>query len=255
MYTEVSYDLGDSIEHEAYYAGKYGAKGEKRAPKRKPTQEQIRKQNQINKTNMVRRLLKLNYEAGDLWTTLKYPRGHRPTMEEVKKNMKSFTDKCRTEYKKRGYPFKFVRRAEIGKRGGVHIHIVINRIPDSDKIVRDAWKWGRPNFTPIDGEEDSWVRLAEYISKEPEEQIEQLSLFGLEEQKVLTSYSCSRNLIRPVPKKKTYSHWTMRRILRDGPKPKEGFCIIEDSIRSGINRFTGMSWYKYTEVRVMRRQI
>lgn len=255
MYTEVIYDLGESMEHEMYYAGKYGARGEKRAPKRKPTPAQIKRQNQINKTNMVRRILILNFEGGDLWTTLKYPRGYRPDMKEIKKNLKSFMDKCRKEYRKRGYPFKFIRRVEIGKRGGVHIHVVVNRIPDADQIIRGAWKWGRLNFTPIDGEQESWERLAEYICKEPEEPMEQLSLFEQEEQKALTSYSCSRNLKRPVPIKKTYSHWTMRRILREGPRPAKGFRIVEDSIRSGVNQFTGMSWYKYTEMRVRRLQI
>ena len=40
-YVVDTYDLGDAIEHEHKFAGEYGAKGEKRAPKKKATPEQM----------------------------------------------------------------------------------------------------------------------------------------------------------------------------------------------------------------------
>ena len=43
------YRYGKYIEHEIKYNGRYGAKGEKRAPRKKATPEQIQKQNQYNK--------------------------------------------------------------------------------------------------------------------------------------------------------------------------------------------------------------
>ena len=44
MYVKKTYRFKDSIEHEYSYAGKYGARGEKRSPKKKPTKEQIKRQ-------------------------------------------------------------------------------------------------------------------------------------------------------------------------------------------------------------------
>ena len=44
-YSKKIYRFKDSNEYEYTYAGKYGAKGEKRAKKKKPTREQIQKQN------------------------------------------------------------------------------------------------------------------------------------------------------------------------------------------------------------------
>ena len=47
------YRFSNSNEYEYKYAGNYGAKGEKRYPKRKASEEQIRKQNQINRVKKV----------------------------------------------------------------------------------------------------------------------------------------------------------------------------------------------------------
>ena len=52
--------FGSSIEYEYKYKGNYGAKGEKRQPKKKATPEEIAKHNQYNKVKTVRRLIKSN---------------------------------------------------------------------------------------------------------------------------------------------------------------------------------------------------
>lgn len=244
-----------ALEHEIKYAGKYGAKGEKRAKRKKPTPEQIRKQNQRNKEKTVARLIRANFEEGDLWCTLKYPKGTRIPLGQVMKDVRRFLRAMKYQYRKRGQPFKWIYRVEIGKRGGIHIHMVIGRIrgePDTDKLIQEKWKAGRVNFQNLQGEE-TYGELAGYITKPPPEEIEgQFSLFPEEEQKKLRTYSCSRNLIRPKPERKEYKHWTMRRILEEGPKPTPGYYIDKNSIVCGVNPYTGMSYYHYMEYRIRK---
>ena len=60
----------------------------------------------------------------------------------MKRHMKGFLDKVRRGYKKRGEKFRFIYRVEVGKRGGVHAHILLNRITDADLLVRGGWARG-----------------------------------------------------------------------------------------------------------------
>ena len=59
--------------------------------------------------------------------------------------------------------------------------------------IKKAWGRRPENCTTID-ENGGYKKLAEYIVKQPEEVMEQLSLFPVEEQKKLCKYSSSRNL-------------------------------------------------------------
>ena len=255
-YYAVIYYFLNSTEYEYKFAGKYGAKGEKRAPKVKPTPEQIKKQNQRNRENRVRRLIKMNFRPNDLWVTLKYPAGTRKPLGEVKGDFKKFRDAMRRAYKKRGEPFKYIYRMEIGERGGIHIHILVNRaFSDTDILIQTKWVHGRANSASIH-EAGGYKDLAAYIVKQPTEEIEgQLSLFPAEERKVLCSYNPSRNLIQPVPERKVYSHRTMRKLVEQiaktgQPTAMEGYYIDRDSIRCGVNPYTGMSYLHYTECRI-----
>lgn len=254
------YHFLNSTEYEYKFIGKYGAKGEKRGKKEKPTPEQIKKQNQRNRENRVRRLIKRNFCPNDLWVTLKYQAGVRKPPGEVKKEFRAFLDSLRREYKKRGEPLKYIYRMEIGERGGIHIHILINRLrgaPDTDVIVQTKWTHGRANFTSI-YEDGGYKALAEYIVKQPSEKIEEkMSQLPPEERKLLISYNSSRNLIRPEPERKEYKTRTMKKIMeqvaKDGkPEAKEGFYIDRDSIRCGVNPYTGMSYLHYTECRIVQ---
>lgn len=246
------YRFPGSIEYEYKYAGRYGAKGEKRGKRKKPTPEQIKKQNQRNRTKRMARLIKANFEEGDLWCTLKYPKGTRIPIEQVSRDLKNFIRALKYQFSKRGQPFKWIYRIEVGKRGGVHIHMVIGRIrgePDTDQLIQEKWIHGRVNFQNLQKSE-TYADLAGYITKEPEEMEGQIALFPEEEQKKLIKYSCSRNLIRPKPERKSYQHWTMKRILEEGPKASEGYYIKKESVISGINPYTGMSYLRYEEYQI-----
>jgi len=263
-YNKKTYRFHGSNEVEYAYKGKYGAKGEKRQKKKKATPEQVKRQNQWHREKKMRRLMKENFSQGDPWCTLKYPRGTRKPIEEVMKDQKNFHDRCRRRWKRYGEEFKWIQRIEIGKRGGIHLHILINRIrgkpdgdrsddlPDTDLIIQQEWeKCGRVHFEPV----YSFEELASYMVKEPDEAVEkQLSLFPEADRKKLLKYSCSRNLKRPVPEVKEYSHWTVRRLLEDGPEPSPGYWIDPESIVCGINPVTGLSYLQYIEYSLNPRQ-
>ena len=178
-YKKDVYRFKNSNEYEFSGLYDYGAKGEKREPKRRATPEQIAKQNQSQREKKMRRLLKKNFARGDWWLTLKFPQGTRKTMDEVLNILrKKFVRNVGAAYKRRGFEFKWVYRIEIGEQGGIHIHMVCNRIPDSDLILTSRWKkYGTINYQHI-YEKGGMKRLANYIVKQPKEEIyEQLSLF------------------------------------------------------------------------------
>lgn len=253
MYGHDRWIFYDSIEHELKCAGNYGAKGEKRAERKKPTPELVAKQNQLNREKYIRRVIKANFRPYDVWACLKYPKGTRKTAREVKKDVKRFMDKLRKRYRKAGQPLKWIRRIEIGPQGGVHVHILVNRLRgevETDILIQELWQQGRVNYESLYAS-GGYEKLAAYIVKQPDEQsVRQLSLLPAEEQEEYRRYSSSRNLVRPQPVRKLYTHWTMRRILQDGPKPTKGFYIDQDSVVTGVNAFTGMTYLYYTEYRI-----
>lgn len=258
MYWKETWRFPGSIEYEYKYAGNYGAKGEKRQKKKKATPEQIKKQNQLNREKKMRRLIKANFSEGDLWTTLKYPKGTRKELSEVKKDIKIFIRQLRAAHRKFDVELKFIYRLEIGRCGGIHFHILTNRIrgeTSSDILIQRLWTHGRASHTSI-YEYGGFKDLAEYIVKQPDSAIdEQLSMFDVNERKEFIKYSSSRNLVRPEPEKKKRTHMTMRKLVEqcnrgDGPVPTPGFYIDRDSVHIGVNRFTGMSYLRYTEYRI-----
>ncbi len=241
MYWKDMWHFKNSIEYEFKYKGKYGAKGEKRAKRKKATPEQIKMQNQRNREKNVRRLIKANFGENDYWITLKYPKGTRLKIEDVKKHMKKFLDKTRKDYRKRNESFRFIYRMEIGKRGGIHIHILLNRITDADLIIKKNWEQGMTDFT-LAYEAGGFRRLAEYLVKPP--------IDGTDPEGEAARYHPSRNLVRPQRERKEYTHWTVRKLIFEGPTPTPGFYIVPDSIVTGVNPYTGMSYLHYEEVRI-----
>lgn len=249
MYRQLEFTFRDSREIEIAYVGKYGRKGEKRASRTKPTPEQIKKNNRKVREKKMRRLIKANFSEGDLWTTLKYSAGTRKNVEEVQKDLSKFLRQLRGKYKKQDEALRFIYRMEVGQQGGIHIHLLVNRIDNADILIQKLWKHGRVNWTST-YEAGGFKELAEYIVKEPEEIEGQLSLFDESDKGRLIRYGSSRNLVRPQPNKKVYSRRTVRKILQEGPKPTPGYYIDKNSIVTGINPFNGYSYIHYTEIRI-----
>ena len=238
------YRFRNSNEYEIKWASRYGAKGEKRCKREKPTPEQVKKQNQINRQNFVRRKIKLNFEENDYWLTFTFREKKERSAKEVSAYLEKMRRRLRRKYRKAGQELKWIARVEIGKQGGIHAHMIINRIrgeTDTAVMIQEAWEHGRVYFYLL-YEEGGFKNLAEYLVKPP--------LDGNEDKPGLIPYSCSRNLKKPEPERKYYRRWTVKKLLGEGPVAKPGYYIDKDSIVQGENRYTGYSYLKYTEVRL-----
>lgn len=249
-----TYRTDNYIEYEVTHKGRYGAKGEKRSPKKRITPEIIRKQNQWKREREIRRVIQLNFLPNDLWVTLKYPKGTRKTLSEVEKDIKKFQDRMRRDYKSRGEAFKWVKRIEIGEQGGIHAHFIINRIWGAELLIDKNW-CGHSHYESI-REDEGMEQLAGYLTKPLPESVEQLSLFPQDEIKRCAKYSTSRNLLRPEPEVKIYTRKTVRKLLED-PPITPGFMIDKNSIQKGINPVTGYSYLYYREerIKVVKREV
>lgn len=234
MYDKITYDMGWVVQVEKHYPGNYGAPGMARAPKKKRTPEDIARQNERNKVKRVQRTIIMNFKEGDWHLTLTHRKEERPeTEEEAKKYIGKFLDKMRAAYKKAGYPFKYICATEKGKRGAYHYHLIIEDIAAPDlntkEMVMKFWPHGMRNFSPLykDGEFED---LAEYLTKKETKEGKG------------HSYTHSRNLIMPKPKREKIHQKTWRK----DPIPKKGYYIVKDSVINGINPVTGYPYQHYT---------
>lgn len=139
----VTYDLGNVIERQEYLDGRYGAPGEKRAKKKKATPEEVEQVNQWTRERKARHRLRMYFKVNDYFFTLTYPKEERPSdMKQAKQDFKEFYLFCKKEYKKRGQELRWIRNIECTPSGNWHVHVVLNRIPDTDLIIAAAWKHG-----------------------------------------------------------------------------------------------------------------
>lgn len=231
----------DSIEVERIHPARYGAPGEKREKRKKPTPEDIERQNQTNRKNRIRRWIKENFfPKEDYWLTFTYKKGKRTKIGEVKKDFKLLIRWIKREYKKQGYICKWIVRYEIGSKGAGHIHLILNRIPDADIILTELWEQ-IPDSGHIDMQllrsKGDYDALADYIAKKTE---------GTQ----YTAYSRSRNLITPEPRIKEIE----KLYMLEEPKPEKGYYIDRDSLVMGKNPVTGHRYQHFTMLPLKERR-
>ena len=235
MRKKKEYWFKDSIEIEEYPDGRYGAPGMKRSKKKKVTPEQIKKINRMNRAKKTRRMIKNNFDEGDLYITLTFAKDKRPkTLTEAKKIWTKMQRKIRSEYKKQGKSFKWIILMERGAKGAIHFHLIINNVLENEiKMIQRLWNYGGLYFRLL-YKEGGFEDLAEYMTKDP--------LTGEE-----SYFSHSRNLPIPKPRiKKLKGKWK-------DPKPYKNYYIDKNSIFDGINPVTGLRYRSYTMIKIDRR--
>lgn len=129
--------------------------------------EQVEKQNQWQKEKKARIRLMEYFDENDYFSTLTYRIEERPPdMATAKTDFAEAMKIIRREYKKRGKELRWIRNIEVGTRGAWHVHIVINRIEDTDLILKKAWQHGKV-VNQLMYEAGGFQKLAAYITKTP----------------------------------------------------------------------------------------
>lgn len=228
----------NAIEISEYHTARYGAPGQKRQPKKKPTREQIEKRNQWQREKTARHKIRQWMDINDYLTTLTYRREARPPdMATAQKQFGRLMRLVRTQYRKRGYELRYLKNIEVGTKNGWHIHVIINRIPDTDIILKSLWTFGKVQFELLH-EKGEFRDLAAYITKTPKTDPR------LRE----TNYSTSKNLPVPPPEEKIYRHWKTWNEI----KIPDGYYLDQDAFHEGINPITGYPYRIYTLLKIRR---
>ena len=236
-YKRKTYRMPNAVEVEEYHDGRYGAPGMPRKKKSKPTPEQVAKKNQNHKTDTCRRRIRNNFKVKDYYTTLTYSKDARPPdMDAAKKDFNVFIGKVRRAYKKLGHELKWIRNIEVGKRDAWHVHLILNRIPETDIILQEAWDHGGIH-TQLMYAKDEFRDLAKYMTKSP------VSESRIRE----SSYSTSRNLPLPEPKEEVLTGKTWKK----EPHVPAGWYLDRESYWEGTNPVTGYPCRRYTLLRLL----
>ncbi len=234
-----TYRFKNAIEREETHKGRYGAPGMKRKKKEKPTPEQMEKLNQYNREKTARRKLWQYFEPGDYFSDLTCTKDDRPVdMGMAKAWFSKFIRKLRKEYRKRGHELKWMRNIEVGTRGAWHIHLVVNRIPDTDLLLAAIWEHGRVHSQLL-YDKGGFRKLAAYITKTPKTDSR------LKE----SSYSASKNLPIKEPEVKETSGKRKPGKIR----VPAGWYLDQESVHEGINPVTGYYYRHYTLLRIRRK--
>lgn len=240
MYLKKTYYLQNCIEIEKCYTARYNIKGEKRVKREKPTAEAVKKYNTKKSVDNLRRMILANFTDG--WhMVLTYTKTARPTIKEAEKLVKNFFRRMKYHLGKIGVEFKWVLVTEYENKA-IHHHVIINDAPGLFEIVKKQWKYGRPNFTPLD---DDVQGLAEYLVKETNK------TFRNEDNVKKQRYTHSRNLIIPEPKIEVI----FSNEFRKEPQTIKGYMLVTDSVLNGVSDVTGYAYQSYRLLKIQKMRI
>lgn len=235
-YMKMMCRAGRTKEIAKYYTYWMQPKGRKRRPRVNPSTEQQKKINDRHLVKRLTRLLNANFGKNCWYITFDYKKEHRPRdAEELHEHEQRLLRRLRAIFKKEKAIFKYVWTAEVGKRGGSHIHIVVS--PIDPRKLRDVWEYGWTTIKPMD-RTGQYRKLAEYFIKYFQKTRE------TNEQLQKKSYNPSKNLIRPKPKTKPMKGDRFSREV----KVPAGWYLDKDSLREGVTA-DGYEFMYYTLIK------
>jgi len=237
VYVEEICRAGATIEVSRYYTSRYNRPGVPRGPNRKKTKDEQQRINARRAEKKLRLLLNANFVYGDHHMILNYRRDARPpNREEMKKDADRFLRKLRAVYRKAGKELKYIHVMEVGARGGVHHHFVINHI--DSRTIQQCWDKGGINLYPLE-QSGQYRKLAGYLIKYSEQTLRREgALMG-------KRWHASRNLEQPTVEK----HIIGRHSFKTNPSNRQGYYIDKDTVRGGTCDNTGYPYFTYTLIR------
>ena len=209
------------------------AKG--RRPKKNLTSDAVAKINKINQARELTAKLNATFRPGDWWMTLSNAAG--VSLEESMKKMKRLKRNLQRYCKRHDIPFRMVETVGIGKvKGKVHHHIILNKEIPLEELGK-WWPIEEVFAQPLKGW--NYQKVADYMLKNAEETKNQRGKF-------VKAFRCSRQVVKPesrVEELKREMTYDVEDI-----KPRKGYAIDRDSVKSYEHPIMGTACLEYIEV-------
>ena len=201
----------------------------------------------------LRRLINENFQEGDTHLVLDYRKERRPAgRKQMREDADDFLREMRKLYKRHGIPFKYIHVMEIGKKGALHHHLVINTPEEiSQQAIVRCWKGrGRTHHNPLD-DTGQYAKLASYLIKQSDGMLR--SPDALQGKR----WNSSRNLRKPkvLRKEPVKDKGWYNRIARLPKKLEQSYYLDGDSVQEGIHEKTGYTFFTYTFVKINRKEL
>ena len=235
-----------------------------RAPtgRRRKSQTSTPKQRALNNKRSARYLEALthaNFGRGDLLLGLSYAEEHAPKGEtEAKKEFGNFIRRLNYRRKKKNLPpARWIAVTEIGKKGRIHHHVIMDAELDRDE-VEEVWGRGYANTKRLKPDpREGLLPVIGYIAKTFKED---------DRPKGRRKWDCSKNLIRPWDSVNDNPRMMSRKKIRqmkDLPEDSESMRqIIEAdnpnyeliSVEKEYREDTGQ-WYFFCRMKLSNKQV
>lgn len=139
-YVKKTMIAGPTITIDKYISGRIGTKDQHRV-RIHPTEEKVMRWQNKRAERKVYGLLEENFNPDDLWCTFTYPAKTRKSAEEVRKDVDRFMRRVKRIYRKHEKEVKSIKTGSIGAKGGIHLHMVLNKDFDgAEAAIEKAWQ-------------------------------------------------------------------------------------------------------------------
>lgn len=214
---------GRLLEVERYYATRDGRKVSRSANVEETDDEQ-RMINDVQASNRLRRILLANFspEAGDMLVTFTMSGdASRKTLDAA---WKAFALKVKAEREKRSLPEWAWVKVPHCQSGRWHFHVVMNGGLEMTELQELWGKQHRIN-TSILNLSDNYRGLCRYLLETEKPRKGEVAGNAREQRaKYKRRWSCSRNLAKPVVKKRPISQRTVMQL----PKAPKGYRLLPE---------------------------
>lgn len=234
----------DEIEITKFYGGMVGNHSKRKSREQcARTCKAVEKHNYKMTVKKLYDLLRMNFDAGDWHLALTYKQGTMSDIGAAEHEVSNFLQRLRRYCKKAGVTLKYIWNTDVGKRGGIHHHIILPKeIPYAE--IQRMWTGGMVKVNSILWRNKDFYGLAQYLV----DPTKQGTLPDIH-RKGARRYKPSNNLLRP---KVEYEYIQADSWLKD-PRAPKGWQVKKDSVFNSVDEYTGYPYQVYTIVPIARR--